>query len=180
MLRAFAFLASLLLATLPVAAEPNAITFGGERYAYAFQDTKRSGQLLVEFVRAGETVETWRKLVTLHRFPAAANDPKAMVGSLARMLKQSDPDVRYTIRENPETGEVMIDFLLRAPGTDVLEFNVFKYAAHASGQGLIAFQFAQRFQLGKDTGEEFAKVRQATLAEAADVDTASLEALLRN
>ena len=82
----------------------------------AFQDTKPSGQLLVEFVRAGETVETWRKLVTIHRFPAGANDPKPMVGSLVRMLKQSDPDVRYMIRENPETGEVMIDFLIARAG----------------------------------------------------------------
>ena len=180
MLRALAFLASLFLVPLPVVAEPHAITFAGERYVQAFQDTKPSGQLLVEFVRAGETVETWSKLVTIHRFPAAANDPKPMVGSLARMLKQSYPDVRHKIVEKPETGEVMIDFLIRAPGTDVVEFNVFKYAAHASGQGLIAFQFAQRFQLGKDTGEEFAKVRQASIAEAVGVDTASLDALLRN
>lgn len=180
MLRVLAFLASLLLAALPAAAEPPAVTFGGESYVRAFQDTKPSGQLLVEFVRAGETVETWRKLVTIHRFPTVANDPKSMVGSLVRMIKQSDPDVRYVIRENPETSEVIVDFLLRAPGTDVVEFNVFKYAAHASGRGLIAFQFAQRFQLGKDTGEEFAKVRQASLAEAADVDTSRLDALLHN
>jgi hypothetical protein len=180
MLRVLAFLASLLVASLPVAAEPRAVTFGGESYVWAFQDTKPSGQLLVEFVRAGETVETWGKLVTIHRFPAVANDAKSMVLSLARMLKQGDPDVRYVIRENPETGEVMIDFPLRAPGTDVVEFNVFKYAVHASGRGLIAFQFAQRFKLGKVSGEDFAKVRQASLAEAADVDMASLDALLQD
>ena len=180
MLRALAFLASLLLATLPAVAEPHAITFGGERYVQAFQDTKPGGHLLVEFVRAGETVETWRKLVTIHRFPAGANDPKPMVGSLVRMLKQSYPDVRYKIVEKPETREVMIDFLIGAPGSEVVEFHVFKYAPHASGQGLVAFQFAQRFELGKDTGAEFAKVRHASLAEATGVDTASLDALLRN
>lgn len=180
MLRSLLLLALLLLAPLGAAAEPQAIAFGGERYLRAFQDTKPNGQQLVEFVRAGETVETWKKLVSIHRFPASGSDPGPMVGSLVRTLKQRYPDARYKIAENPKSGEVMIDFLIGAQDSEVVEFNVFKYARHASGQGLIAIQFAQRFRLGEASGPEVARVRQASLAEAAGFDTASLDALLRN
>ena len=72
MLRALAFLASLLVATLPVAAEPRAVTFGGESYVWAFQDTKPSGQLLVEFVRAGETVASRRSRTIPSRWSRAS------------------------------------------------------------------------------------------------------------
>jgi hypothetical protein len=72
MLRALVVLLLLVLVG-PAAAEPNAITFGSERYVQAFGDSKPGGQLLVEFVRPGETVARWRKLVTIHRFPAAAD-----------------------------------------------------------------------------------------------------------
>ena len=97
-----------------------------------------------------------------------------------RTLEQRYPDARFKIAENPKTGEVMVDFLVGAPGSEVVEFNVFKYARHASGRGLIAIQFAQRFKLGEVSGPQVAQVRQAALAEAARFQTAGLDALLRN
>jgi hypothetical protein len=180
MLRSFLLLALLAIAPSVAAGDQRAIIFGGERYVRAFKDTKSNGQMLVEFVRAGEALESWKKLVTLHRFPAAKPDPKPMVGSLVNVLKQRYPDARYKISENPKTGEVMIDFLASAQGSETVEFNVFKYARHESGQGLIAIQFAQRFMLGEVAGEEVRKVREAAVAEAATFKTDGLDPLLRD
>lgn len=175
MRRLLPLLALLTVATAGAMAEQATIAFGGERFVRAHQDIRGNGQQLVEFVRDGETLQTWQKLVGVHRFPAAGGDPKPMVGSLVRVMRQRYPDARYKILENASTGEVMIDFLVSAPGSEVVELNVFKYARHESGRGLIAIQFAQRFRLGEATGEQVASARQAAIGEAASFRLAGLD-----
>ncbi len=146
------------------------VSFGGEDYAVAHTDVREEGNSLVELVRDGDAIESWRKLVAFHRFPDLKGTPKEAAHGLAAMLRRRDPAARFAMIENPTTGEVIIDFLTGEPSSDVVEFNVFKYARHPSGKGIVAFQFAERFRLGETGGDEVKKVREAAVDEAASFD----------
>ena len=63
--------------------------------------------------------------------------------------------------KNKDKGDAIIDFLTWAPDSDVMEFNVFKYARAEYGPGLVALQYAQRFKLGDMSVEQFRALRAA-------------------
>jgi len=71
---------------------------------------------------------------------------------------------------DPKTGEAIIDFLTWAPGSDVMEFNVFKYAAAANGEGLVALQYAQHIKTDDMDVADFRKLRQRTVEAMAHTD----------
>ncbi len=146
------------------------VSFGGEVYTVAHRDVREEGNSLVELVRDGDAIESWQKLVAFHRFPDLKGTPKEAAHGLAAMLTQRDPSARFAMIENPTTGEVIIDFLTGEPSSELVEFNVFKYARHPSGKGIVAFQFAERFKLGETDGDEVKKVREAAVDEAAGFD----------
>jgi hypothetical protein len=146
------------------------ITFAGEDYKVAHKDAREGGNSLVELVRDGDKIESWKKLVAFHRFPNSGDSPKDAALALAALLKQRDPATRFAIIENPKTREVIIDFLASEKGTDQVELNIFKYARHHSKKGLVAIQYAERFRLGEATGEGAKKSRQTAIDEAAAFD----------
>jgi hypothetical protein len=155
------------------------ITFAGEDYKVAHKDARQGGNALVELVREGEKLETWRKLVAFHRFPNSGDSPKDAALALAALLKQRDPQTRFAIIENPKTREVIIDFLASDKGSDQVELNVFKYSRHHSKKGLVAIQFAERFRLGEASGEGVKKSRQTAIDEAAGFDIEYADPYLR-
>jgi hypothetical protein len=169
--------AAVLAASGAHADEP--VSFGGEDYAVAHRDVREVGNSLVELVRDGDAIESWQKLVAFHRFPDLKGTPKEAAHGLAAMLRQRDPSARFAMIENPTTGEVIIDFMTGEESSDVVEFNVFKYARHPSGNGIVAFQFAERFKLGEADRDEVKKVREAAVDEAAGFDISLANGYLR-
>ena len=161
---------ALLALIAPQAAQAADITFLGETYAQAHSDIRTTGNSVVEYVRPTETIGSWSKLAGGHRFPDNSETPKEAVLAFAAVLKKIDPANRYAIIENPQTGEAIIDFLVSKEGSDTVEFNIYKYARHPSGNGLIALQFAQRFELGKVNADELKAVRSKAIDEAAKFD----------
>ena len=155
------------------------ITFAGEDYKIAHKDARDGGNSLVELLRNGDNLQTWRKLIAFHRFPNSGESPKDAVLALAALLKQRDPETKFAIIENPKTREVIIDFLASDRGTDEVELNVFKYARHHSKKGLVAIQFAERFRLGEASGEGVKKSRQTAIDEAAIFDIEYADPYLR-
>lgn len=172
--RLFSAAVALLAASPLAAADPVPVEFLGETYTAAYSDAAPSGNGLVELVRSGEKVESWSKLVAVHRFSSNTDSPKQAVKTLAAVLKRRDPTAAYGMIENPRTHEAMIDFLASEAGSDTIEFNVFKYARHPSGKGLVAFQFAQRFKVGEVTPEDFSRVRRAAVDATAHLDMGSI------
>ena len=77
------------------------------------------------------------------------DDPTAAVEAVGKAVKETNKDANFAIVVNEKTGEAIIDFLTWTPGSDVMEFNVFKYARAENGPGLIALQFAQHIKLGE-------------------------------
>jgi hypothetical protein len=143
-----------LLASVSLArADTPAVEFDGERYTLNFEDqaTEADGQPgdgLAEFTLAGETVDNWSKLFAYHAYPGMGDDPVAAVQMLGKIVKENNKDANYAIIASEKTDEAIIDFLTWAPESDIMEFNVFKYARAANGQGLVAMQYAQHIKLG--------------------------------
>ena len=70
----------------------------------------------------------------------------------------------------PKSDEAIVDFLTWVPGSDVMEFNVFKYAkAGEDGTGLIALQYAQRIKADMEVAD-FRALRQRMVDEMLHTD----------
>ena len=112
------------------------------------QEDGSPGDGLAEFTLPGETVDDWSKLFAFHAYPEMGDDPVAAVKMVGKVVKETNKDANFAIVENEKTGEAIIDFLTWTPESDVMEFNVFKYARAADGKGLVAMQYAQHIKLG--------------------------------
>jgi hypothetical protein len=98
------------------------------------------------------------------------DDPLAAVETVGKVVKETNKDANYAIVTNDKTGESIIDFLTWAPESEVMEFNVFKYARSADGRGLVAMQYAQHIKLGEIDVEGMRALRQRTVDEMATED----------
>jgi hypothetical protein len=174
-----ALLLSLFLAAalVPARAEPMTFDFGGERYrvdyqAQVQQSNGEAGQGIAEFTLKGETVDNWTKLIGYHYYPEQPGDPSQAVANLGQYLKEINKDFTYAIVDSKEKGgDAIIEFMTWEANSEVVEFDVFKYAQAGFGRGLIALQFAQRFRLKDLSVEEFQALRERSVAfmEKADI-----------
>jgi hypothetical protein len=161
-------------ATLARADAP-AVEFDGQRYHLDYQDQAkladgRQGDGLAEFTLEGENVNNWTKLFAYYVFPESGDDPTLMAQEVGKATKEQNPDANFAVIANKETGDAIIDFLTWAPNSDVMEFNVFKYARAEYGPGLVALQYAQRFKLGDLSVEAFRALRSRAVAAMAQSD----------
>ena len=167
---------AVLLASVSLArADTPAVVFGDDRFTLAFEDQAtlpdgEAGDGIAEFTLAGETVDDWSKLFAFHAYPEMGDDPLAAVETVGKVVKETNKDANYAIVTNDKTGEAIIDFLTWAPESDVMEFNVFKYARSADRRGLVAMQYAQHIKLGEIDVEGMRALRQRTVDEMATED----------
>ncbi len=162
-------------------AEAPSIEFAGQHYTLNFEDQAQQengapGDGLAEFTLPGETVNDWSKLFAFHAYPEMGDDPVAAVKMVGKVVKETNKDANFAIVENEETGEAIIDFLTWAPESDVMEFNVFKYARAADGKGLIAMQYAQHIKLGEIDVEGMRALRARSVQEMADTAISQAQA----
>jgi hypothetical protein len=149
-----------------VRAEDQSVEFAGETYHFDYHDRAKhpdssSGDGVAEFTLEGETVNDWSKLFAYHIYPAAPDNPKLAAETLGKTVKDNNKDANYSLTEDAKSGEATVDFLTWAPGSDVMEFNVFKCAKTGDGSGLIALQYAQRFKTKDIPVDEFRKLQRA-------------------
>ena len=162
-------------------AETPSIEFAGDRFTLNFEDRAQQedgspGDGLAEFTLAGETVNDWSKLFAFHAYPEMGDDPVAAVKMVGKVVKETNKDANFAIIENEKTGEAIIDFLTWAPESDVMEFNVFKYARAADGKGLVAMQYAQHIKLGDVDVEGMRALRTRSVQDMADPDISQAQA----
>jgi hypothetical protein len=138
-------LAALILCDLLVAgASPAAVEFDGEQYLPSFS-SNRPDFRLVEYVRAGETVENWTKLFAVRNFPRQ-RDPREAVKVFERVVKQHNPLAGVQTLVMQDGSEAMIDFLTWESGASQMELNIHRYLKKPGYPGLISYQFAYRFR----------------------------------
>jgi hypothetical protein len=167
----------LLAATTIARAQVPTVEFDGERYLLDYQDQAKlsdgqQGDGLAEFTLRGETVNDWTKLFAYYLFPESGDDPTLMAEEVGKATKENNPDANYAVMENKEKGDAIVDFLTWAEGSDIMEFNVFKYARAENGPGLVALQYAQRFKLGDMSVEQFRALRAHAVEAMAQADIA--------
>lgn len=161
---------------IPIAhAAPAAVEFEGERYTLGFEDhtTLEDGQMgdaIAEFALPGESVEDWSKLFAFYAYPQMGDDPAAAVEAVGKAVKEANKDANYAIAIDEESGEAIIDFLTWVPESDVMEFNVFKYARSEDGRGLIAMQFAQHLTIDDIDVEGMRALRERAVKDMTDTD----------
>ena len=130
--------------SVPVCAAQSVVVFDGERYAQRFEN--RKGPVpVVEYLRAGETLQNWTKLAAIRHF-RDQHDPKVAAANLARVVQQHNPQARSQVISKDDGSEAVVDFITWSPGDDRLEFNVHRYRRVAGTPGLVAYQFAWRFK----------------------------------
>lgn len=166
-------------ASIAVAADTPTVDFGGQSYALNYEDQAtlpdgQPGNGIAEFTLPDETVADWSKLFSFFTYPQMGDDPVAAVEAVGKAVKDNNKDANFAIVTNDKTGEAIIDFLTWMPGSDVMEFNVFKYARSADGRGLVAMQYAQHIKLGDMDVDEMRELRATSVANmaAADMDQA--------
>jgi len=170
-----ALIVSASTATSIAHAAPPVVAFEGQRYTLAFEDhtTLEDGQMgdaIAEFTLPGETVEDWSKLFAFYAYPQMGDDPAAAVEAVGKAVKEANKDTNYAIAIDEETGEAIIDFLTWLPESDVMEFNVFKYARAEDGRGLIAMQFAQHVTIDGIDVKGMRALRQRAVKDMSDMD----------
>lgn len=163
-----------------LAADTPSVEFGGQEYTLGYEDQATlpdggPGNGLAEFTLPGETVDGWSKLFAFHSYPEMGSDPLAAVEAVGKAVKENNKDANYAIVVNETTGEAIIDFLTWAPESDVMEFNVFKYARAANGRGLVATQYAQHIKLGDMDVEGMRELRATSVSNMASTDIAQAQ-----
>lgn len=145
------------------------LVFDGERYERQFVSQKADFRL-AEYVRPGETVEKWTRLVAVRHFANLNNAENAAAGVI-RELQRREPNARFQFLVKEGGGEAMVDFLARPESGSWVEFNAFRYRKVPGVKGLVAYQFAYRFELSdQDATELFKKTRETWLDELRDAD----------
>jgi hypothetical protein len=131
----FMFIAAQFLCAGFTLDKTNKTSFDGETYYLAFSSKQPGQGFMNEYVREGETLKDWKKMVGVHHYPAISN-PTEMANAMAK-------------------DEALIYFMISNQQQAVTEFNMFRYAKRKGGQGLIGYQFA--FRNYGPTGENYKK-----------------------
>lgn len=139
---AAAFYGVMLLGVPPVPAQAETVEFDGETYTAAYRSNQPTVRL-IEYVRDGETVETWTKLFAARNYPQQT-DPRTAVAFFKQALNERNPQARSQVLVKQDGSEAMIDFLIWTPGEKQMEFNVHRYLKLPGRPGLVSFQFAYR------------------------------------
>ena len=123
-------------------AEPT-LVFRGETFVQRYESGNDKARL-AEFVPPGETLQTWTKLIgyrAVFDSVQSPTDAAAVVGKLARQ-RYAGAKPRVMVKGS----EALVEFVAKAPNSNVIEYNVFKYAPGQDGRGIVSFQYAQRFR----------------------------------
>jgi hypothetical protein len=175
-MKPFAALLLLLCSVALAVAEQATFRFGGDTYVKKFEVQGRAPNAQVEFGLAGEPIESWTRLVTLHAFSQSGNDAGRAAATLANLIRERHKGAPCRVVTNPKTAEAIIDFLIPVPNSELMEFNVFKYTP--AGNELVALQFARRVKLGEVDADELHAIRERAIGEVAQYDMTAVKAFL--
>jgi hypothetical protein len=158
--------AAALLVLLSSVGQAAVLDFAGERYLLAFnQDNKQT--LTQEFLRPGETLENWQRLIGVRHFRAAG----ALRDVLPEYLKVVRPSflvpAQFFSRAEGNQNEVLLIMQLAPPDRSYIEHNVHRFVELPDGRGVVGYQFAWKdtSRSGVASKEFLAKHQQAWIDE---------------
>ena len=121
---------------------PGPIQFMDETYSLSWTSHPAPDYYKQEYLPAGQQTASYTAMFMVDALTSQATPQAAANGQIAGLeeRKASDPMVNYSQISNPETGDVLLDFLLSdASGpTPILEWNAYRYAKLGDGIALYA------------------------------------------
>lgn len=130
------------------------LKFDGETYSRAFSDDSHETNTY-EYVRAGETLENWKRLIGIRHFRAA----KTLRDVLPSYLEQIGPALvrkPEILRRDgtDEVEEVLLILHLAPPDRSYIELNFHRFVELKDGRGVVAYQFAYKHRLDREDAAE--------------------------
>jgi hypothetical protein len=151
---------------------PGPISFNGTSYQLSWSSHPNPNYYKQEYLPAGQTSEHFQRMVLIEAIAQGA-DVDGAVSAQVSMLnrrKSTDPNVNFAIVKNPNTGEMILDFILSAEDTkggSVVEWNAYRYAAlkdKDGNSGVLLFGVSRR-AYGDDSTEFLRGLKSARPAE---------------
>ena len=174
--RSMKILAALVLGILPfVSGAAETVQMGSETF-YLAEDPEakaaKSGgaakggeSAVLEYLPQGQTFATWRKLISVRRFPEIAS-PKAYLEKMVAEYRRQYPAMAFDAGKGPG-GLYYLDCIMyprdgakARPGQDLTEWNYF--VARSATTGIVVYQYAERF-LGEVEASEIKALRARML-----------------
>jgi len=134
------------------------ITFDGQKLKLAF-DAKSEGDTIKEYIPDGQTLQKWTKLASTREYPKL-NDAHELAAAVVREVEEKNPKADAHLKQNEDTGETVIDFVVWPEDKSFVEFNVFKFHKNEDG-GVASEQYAVReYKEPEKFVEELAPLRE--------------------
>lgn len=128
------------------------LDFNDTSFELAWSDQPNKDYYIQEYLPAGETLESFDQMLTLHVFDTKTT-VKEGIGQKINELnkrKETDPTCNFAVQSNPDESEYIIDFVLGESEGDemtIVEFNVYRYKRVKIGkrkEGLLVYAYSKR------------------------------------
>ena len=109
---------------------PGPYAVGTEAFHLAWSSHPQPGYYKQEYLPRGQSLERFERMLIVETLASAA--PRDVALAKARELdarQATDPVARHEVLEGPD-GEILLDFLLSAPGADgetIVEWNLYRF-----------------------------------------------------
>jgi hypothetical protein len=113
---------------------PDSIEFNGESYRLSWSSHPNPYYYKQEYLPPGQTSERFQRMLSIEAIVRGV-DVNGAVNAQVTMLnkrKSTDPTVNFALVKNPKNDEIILDFILStqdSKGTDIIEWNAYRYAA---------------------------------------------------
>jgi hypothetical protein len=149
---AFLLLAGSGVASSPLSAAAEDLTFDGEIYGRAFS-AQRDGAYLYEFVRGAESTAGWTQLVSVQVHPRASRIADVMNAYAAARQPLYLRDVAvYRQQAGAHAEDVIFEFLLLAPDRSHVEIDLVR-AVSDPGEPVVLYVFSKRIPSDAEGGK---------------------------
>lgn len=131
---------------------PGPIKFNSTIYDLAWSDKPRDTYYIQEYLPAGESVESFNQMLSIHFFDVEITIEEAVrkkVNELDNRTK-TDPVCNYEVIKSPDGNEIIIDFTLgeeKNGDITIAEFNIYRYKLINSGNNktaLLVYAYSKR------------------------------------
>jgi hypothetical protein len=135
---------------------PGPIEFNGKTYHLAWSSNPNKNYFKQEYIPEGQTLEKFDQMLLLELVIGDFTVQDVVSAQMQQLEKRKTTDqiVQYKALENPETGEIILDFLISS-GTgktlDIVEWNAYRYKPYTdkSGRkGVLLFAISTRGYAG--------------------------------
>lgn len=115
----------------------SAVLFDGDTYVKQ-QETDKDHVRLAEFVRTGEDLDSWTKLITIRHHPRLMN-PYTAAANLGKKLHEENPGLTWKVSMCNDGTEAILEL-----ATGPTEFSVYRFMKRDGYAGLVSYHFACR------------------------------------